>query len=145
MIIKNMIRKLNSPKDSEGSYLEIQKAFDYTNAEVILDVKHVKQFFRFGSGIYKYNKAVNDVSFKVYKGEVFGLVGESGCGKTTLGRSIIKLYKITSGDVWFKDQRISAGTRWNEKEIKYTRIRLEKNIANLKRECKEKLAEVSSS
>ena len=144
MIIKKMIRKLNSPKETQGTSVETQKGFDYENAEVILDVRHVKQFFRFGSGIYKYNKAVNDVSFKVYKGEVFGLVGESGCGKTTLGRSIIKLYKITSGDVWFKDERISAGTRWNEKEIKYTRIRLEQNVAKLKLECKEKLAEVAS-
>ena len=68
----------------------------------------------------KYNKAVHDISFEVHKGEVFGLVGESGCGKTTTGRSIIKLYQITSGNIYFKGTRIAAGTRWNEKEIKYT-------------------------
>ena len=96
--------------------------FDYEHGEVILDVRHLKQFFRFGRGIYKYTKAVHDVSFKVYKGEVFGLVGESGCGKTTTGRSIIKLYKLTSGDVWFKGVRIAAGTRWNEKEIKFKKF-----------------------
>lgn len=117
------------------------KKFDYDNAEVILDVKHLKQFFRFGKGEYKYNKAVNNVSFKVYKGEVFGLVGESGCGKTTTGRSIIKLYQITSGDVWFKGVRIAAGTRWNEKEIKFTKIRLKEA---LKRHKIDKNSELSS-
>lgn len=90
------------------------------NREVILRVKHLKQFFRMGRAKLK---AVNDVSFDVYKGEVFGIVGESGCGKTTTGRSIIKLYNITSGDVIFKGQRVSAGTRWNRKEIKYKRIK----------------------
>ena len=53
-------------------------------------------------------KAVDDVSFEIRKGETFGLVGESGCGKTTTGRSIIKLYDITSGNVIFNGQRISA-------------------------------------
>lgn len=116
-----------STKENEDEILKTtkkSKKFDYDNADVILDVRHLKQFFRFGKGAYKYTKAVNNVSFSVYKGEVFGLVGESGCGKTTTGRSIIKLYQITSGDVWFKGVRIAAGTRWNEKEIKYTKIRL---------------------
>lgn len=56
-------------------------------------------------------QSVNDVSFDVKKGEVFGLVGESGCGKTTIGRSIIKLYDITSGNIYFKGIRIGAGLR----------------------------------
>ena len=115
---ENMEVKLNNPKET----------FDYKDAEVILKVKHLKQYFRFGRGEFKYTKAVHDVSFDIYKGEVFGLVGESGCGKTTTGRSIIKLYKLTSGDVWFKGVRIAAGTRWNQKEIKYTIIRLKKAL-----------------
>ena len=119
---------------------KVNKEFDYEHATPILDVVHLKQFFRFGRGAFKYTKAVHDVSFKVYKGEVFGLVGESGCGKTTTGRSIIKLYQITSGDVWFKDVRIAAGTRWNEKEIKYTRIRLNKKLSQLKKDCKKDLS-----
>lgn len=114
-----------------------QRAFDYENGQKILEVKHLKQYFRFGRG---YLKAVHDVSFDVYKGEVFGLVGESGCGKTTTGRSIIKLYRITSGDVWFKGVRIAAGTRWNEKEIKYSKIRLSKELKDLKAKEKEELA-----
>lgn len=69
----------------------------------LLRVEHLCQYF--GS-----TKAVDDVSFSVKKGEVFGLVGESGCGKTTTGRSIIKLYDITSGNIYFDGVRIAAGT-----------------------------------
>jgi oligopeptide transport system ATP-binding protein len=83
-------------------------------------------------GRHQKTKAVNNVSFDIYKGEVFGLVGESGCGKTTTGRSIIKLYNITGGEIKFKGQIISAGTRWNEKEIKYTLIREKDAIKHLK-------------
>ena len=104
------------------------------NREVILQVKHLKQFFKMGN--FK-NKAVNDISFEVYRGEVFGIVGESGCGKTTTGRSIIRLYDITSGDVIFKGQRISAGTRWNRKEIKFKRIKTKAAIKELERQMSE--------
>ena len=76
--------------------------------EVLLSVQHLEQYFKMGN---KQLKAVNDVSFDVYKGEVLGLVGESGCGKTTTGRSIIRLYNITGGSVYFKGQRICAGVR----------------------------------
>jgi len=71
----------------------------------LLRVSHLKQYFRSGSYI---NKAVDDVSFFVRKGEVFGLVGESGCGKTTTGRTIINLYDPTEGDVYFEGVRISS-------------------------------------
>lgn len=80
------------------------------NNEVLLKVDHLCQYF---SGF----KAVDDVSFEIKKGEVFGLVGESGCGKTTTGRSIIKLYNITSGDIFFKGVRISAGVMAHQQEI----------------------------
>ncbi len=79
------------------------------NQETLLKVEHLCQYFKAGGGFE--TKAVDDVSFEIKKGEVFGLVGESGCGKTTTGRSIIKLYDITSGSVYFKGQRICAGTR----------------------------------
>ena len=78
------------------------------NNEVLLRVEHLCQYFKMGR---KELKAVDDVNFEIRKGEVFGLVGESGCGKTTTGRSIIKLYDITSGNIYFKGQRICAGTR----------------------------------
>lgn len=113
-----------------------KKEFDYSKAEKLLELKHVKQYFRFKGGNIKYLKAVHDVSFDVYKGEVFGLVGESGCGKTTTGRDIMRLYPITSGDILLKGTRISAGTRWNEKEIKWVTIRGKNRIAELEKEKK---------
>ena len=85
------------------------------NREVLLKVDHLCQYFRLG---HKDLKAVDDVCFEIHKGETFGLVGESGCGKTTTGRSIIKLYNITSGNVYFKGQRIGAGTRSYKDAIK---------------------------
>ena len=99
-----------------------------------LSVRHLKQFFKFGHGASSFKtKAVHDVSFDIKKGECFGLVGESGCGKTTTGRSLIRLYNITSGSVYFEGRRTSAGSRWNEKEIKWTKIRGRKRIKELKK------------
>ncbi len=118
---------------------EFKKDFDYENASKVLELSHVKQYFRFKSGDVKYLKAVHDVSFNVYKGEVFGLVGESGCGKTTTGRDIMKLYPLTSGDIWLDGVRVSAGTRWNEKEIKWTNVRAADQIKEI--EAKKKEAE----
>jgi oligopeptide transport system ATP-binding protein len=83
--------------------------------EVLLKVDHLCQYFRMGR---KDMKAVDDVSFEIKKGEAFGLVGESGCGKTTTGRSIIKLYDITSGNIYFKGHRIGAGIRSYKDAIK---------------------------
>ena len=85
------------------------------NDETLLRVNNLCQYFKMdGSEL----KAVDNVSFDIKRGEVFGLVGESGCGKTTTGRSIIKLYNITSGDVIFKGIRICAGTRSYKNAIK---------------------------
>ena len=96
-----------------------------SNQETLLRVEHLCQYFRSGSFV---NKAVDDVSFDIKKGEVFGLVGESGCGKTTTGRSIIKLYNITSGNVYFKGVRIAAGVQSYKDAIKKAK---EDKIPNL--------------
>lgn len=107
-----------------------------------LSVRHLKQFFKFGHGRNSFKtKAVHDISFDIYKGECFGLVGESGCGKTTTGRSLIRLYNITSGSVYFQGYRISAGKRWNEKEIKWSRVKGNEKIKVLKSECSNKIDE----
>ncbi len=89
-----------------------------TNKEILLSVKNLQQYFKMGK---RELKAVDNVSFDIYKGEVFGLVGESGCGKTTTGRSIIRLYDITGGSVYYKGQRICAGTRSYKDAIKQAR------------------------
>ena len=83
----------------------LQNAGIEEEPDVLLRVNHLKQYFRSGDYI---NKAVDDVSFYIKKGEVFGLVGESGCGKTTTGRTIINLYDPTEGDVYFQGLRISS-------------------------------------
>ena len=101
------------------------------NNEVLLRVENLCQYFRSGKYV---NKAVNNVSFDIKKGEVFGLVGESGCGKTTTGRSIIKLYDITSGSVYFKGQRVAAGTLSYREAIKEAKARIAKEIAQIKAE-----------
>ncbi len=88
---------------------------DNQNREILLRVENLCQYFKSGK---REHKAVNNVSFDIKKGEVFGLVGESGCGKTTTGRSIIRLYNITSGNIYFKGQRIAAGTRSYKDAIK---------------------------
>ncbi len=87
--------------------------------EVILRVEHLKQYFKLGRGSVV--KAVDDISFDIKKGEVFGMVGESGCGKTTCGRDIIKLYEITGGDIYFKGHHISSGIKDKEEQLKKLR------------------------
>ena len=77
--------------------------------EIVLDVRNLKQYFHNGVGKNKVVvKAVDDVSFKIAKGQTFGLVGESGCGKTTTGRTVIRLYKPTSGEIYFNGKLISG-------------------------------------
>ncbi len=107
------------------------------NNEVLLKVDHLCQYFRMGR---KDLKAVDDVSFEIKRGEAFGLVGESGCGKTTTGRSIIKLYDITSGNIYFKGQKIGAGTRSYKDAIKQAREDL-KNKKITREECNAIVAE----
>ncbi len=92
----------------EGKIDRIYKFFEETDEENLLTVKDLKMYFPVFGGVFSTQvatvKAVDGVSFKVKKGETIGVVGESGCGKTTLGRAIIGLYKPTAGKVIFNGQ-----------------------------------------
>lgn len=107
------------------------------NKDVLLRVEHLRQYFKDGKKDFK---AVDDISFEVRKGEVFGLVGESGCGKTTTGRSIIKLYTPTGGNVYYKDERISAGLRDYQERIDTYKKEL-KNAGNARKDELRRLIE----
>jgi peptide/nickel transport system ATP-binding protein len=79
-------------------------------SEVLLQVDNLKKYFPIAGGVFQrtvgHVKAVDDVSFTIKKGESFGLVGESGCGKSTIGRTILRLHEKTEGSVVFKGQDI---------------------------------------
>ena len=89
-----------------------------SSQETCLEVKNLKKYFSLKAGLFqKPNllKAVDNVSFSIGKGETMGLVGESGCGKTTIGRTVLKLYEPTDGQILYDGTDI---TRLNDKEMK---------------------------
>lgn len=81
-------------------------------AEVLLEVKGLKKYFEAGGAVVK---AVNDLNFVVHRGETLGVVGESGCGKSTAGRTILRLYDATEGEVLFQGKDIQ---KLSPKELK---------------------------
>lgn len=83
-------------------------------SETILEIKNLKKYFNVGKNALL--KAVDNVSFKIEKGETFGLVGESGCGKSTTGRTIIKLYDKTDGEILFDGKDVSKFNKVENKE-----------------------------
>lgn len=103
------------------------------NKKVLLKVEHLEQYFKLGK---KTLKAVDDVNFEIYEGEVFGLVGESGCGKTTTGRSIIKLYDITGGSIYFDGSRIAAGINEYKEAIANAKNEYRKIAKNINQQLK---------
>ena len=78
--------------------------------DTLVEVKHLKEYFNITTGMFtsKPLKAVDDVSFAIRRGETLGLVGESGCGKTTVGRTLLHLYKPTDGEIWFDGKKIET-------------------------------------
>jgi oligopeptide transport system ATP-binding protein len=108
------------------------------NRQTILRVEGLKQYFKSGFGKNKIVvKAVDDVSFEIKKGEVFSLVGESGCGKTTTGRTIIKLYKSSGGEVFFHDTRVLSDVKAAKKSYKENvkALKQELELGNLTQEA----------
>ncbi len=87
-----------------------------SDSKNLLEVKHLKQYFDVPNGFLRSLKlkAVDDVSFEIKEGETLGLVGESGCGKTTVGRSILQLYKPTGGEVIFDGEKIESKKSIND-------------------------------
>ena len=76
----------------------------------LVEVRHLKEYFNINVGMFKSKplKAVDDVSFSIRRGETLGLVGESGCGKTTVGRTLLHLYKPTSGDILYDGKPVKT-------------------------------------
>ncbi|WP_291401632.1 ABC transporter ATP-binding protein [Acidaminobacter sp.] len=97
-----------------------------TPKEILLEVRNLKKYFPIHKGIFGTKKtnvqAVDDISFYIYKGETLGLVGESGCGKSTAGRTIIRLYNPTAGEIIFDGAEIS---KMDENELKPFRKRMQ--------------------
>ena len=94
------------------------------DAKTLIEVKNLKQYFNINVGAFKTKplKAVDNVSFSIKEGETLGLVGESGCGKTTVGRTILHLYKPTGGEVIFDGKPIKTAADINEFRKKATMV-----------------------
>jgi len=90
--------------------------------EKIIEIRDLKKYFSLKKGLFKkkiiYIKALDDISLDIHEGETIGLVGESGCGKTTLGRSILKLIEPTSGSIFFNGSDISKASGESLKELR---------------------------
>ena len=90
----------------------------------LIEVKGLKEYFDINVGMFRTKplKAVDGVSFSINRGETLGLVGESGCGKTTVGRTILHLYKPTSGEVWYDGKRLESRADIQEFRKKATMV-----------------------
>ena len=100
------------------------------NKEIILNLKNVQTYFPVRKGVFKrtvgHIKAVDGVNLEIYRGETLGLVGESGCGKTTLGKSILQLVKLTEGEIIYNDKISDRDLRkLNWEEMKDVRKKLQ--------------------
>ena len=94
------------------------------NQTPLVDIRHLKKYFNINVGAFKTLplKAVDDVSFTIQKGETLGLVGESGCGKTTVGRTILQLYKPTGGEIIYDGKPVQTKRDLKEFRTKATMV-----------------------
>ncbi len=90
-----------------------------TENEILLDVQNLKKYFDLGHG--KSLHAVDDISFQIKRGETLGLVGESGCGKTTVGRTLVQLYEADAGKIIFRGRDIATMSRGQRKKEQLTK------------------------
>ena len=90
----------------------------------IIEVRNLKEYFNINTGLFRSKplKAVDDISFSINKGETLGLVGESGCGKTTVGRTILHLYKPTAGEIYYDGKLIKSNADIREFRKKATMV-----------------------
>ena len=100
---------------------------EYTSNEWLLEIRHLKKYFPVLSGVIAQRtvgwvKAVDDVSFAIRRGETLGLVGESGCGKTTLGRCVLQLERPTAGEILYEGEEM---TRMSDAELRPLRRRMQ--------------------
>ena len=115
--VSDFLDEQGNPKEPQISSVtidEYKEAKNKEDSEVILEIKNMKKHFPIKGGFLgrtkSWVKAVDDVSFKVRKGKTLGLVGESGCGKTTLGRSILRLIEPTAGEIFYKGKNITKAS-----------------------------------
>ena len=94
------------------------------NQTPLVDIRHLKEYFYISTGPFttKPLKAVDDVSFTIRRGETLGLVGESGCGKTTVGRTVLQLYKPTGGEIWYDGKQVKTARDLKEFRTKATMV-----------------------